>query len=487
MVLLSLWVGKTRLDASFLDKRSFSRMEKRPKVVFVRWINFGVLLLLWLPNSVVNATESQNAPMVYSTRRLEVAVRSAVPVYSFKRSKVMTIFDRGNIPFTAGRNFRTFNPFTLSEKNGVSFFDSLRPFDHKVLGTLDQVGTNFWLYIGKDDPLCHIYVTYSDTLWEKHDPQTFCLKYMHRDECTYLSHSLEKIQKHGFFSDSVTLHCFGLRGHYSDIEHHRTKDWTQLYTMSPYGLVTLHGEFMFYRDQKNNYHWVTPGIIIAGVVFHNKTITGIEVKDHKWTRVNREVFTLARAPTLESLMEKVTFFSRVIGRGSLIPQTAPVEYVPCECDKISWVESQLRIGYFRLKPILGLEIVEKSSADTYVIPSCEFQGGSLRIGNCSLRTIEHFMTDSHLQEEDVDESKSWYTSLLQYFFDLLKSFVAEVFTYMIKFLLDYVISFGSDVIVGFIIPYLAIVKVYGNLPAILISTVCTLLWYNSHDLASEWN
>lgn len=484
MVLLSLWVSKIRLDASFLDKFSFSRMEKRPKVASVCWFNIGILLLFWLPNSVVIAAESQNAPMVYSTRGLEVAVRHAIGPYSFKRSRIMTVFDRGIKPFAAGKKFRTFNPFTLSNEEGVSSFDNLQPFNYKALSAMNHVSTNFWLYIGKDDPLCHIYVTYSDTLWEKHDPQTFCLKHMHIDKCTYISHSQEVIQDHGFFSDSVILHCFGLRGHYSDIEHHRTKDWTPLYTMSPYGLVTLHGEFMFYRDQKNYFHWVTPGIIIAGIVFHNETITGIEVKNHKWTRVNREVFTLARASTLEELLGKVTFFSRIIGRNSPKLQIAPVKYETCKCDRISWVETRTQVGRIF---ILGLEVKQRSLTDTYVIPSCEFQEEGLRIGNCSLRTIEQFMTNSHLQEEDVDESKSWYTSLFEYFFDLLKKLIGEMFLFMTKFLLDYILSFGIEILAGFIIPYLAIVKVYGNLPAILISTVCILLWYNVFGLASEWN
>lgn len=486
--MLSLWVGKAGLDAGVLDRRSLSRMEARTKVVPPGWLIASLWLCLWGSGSHVDALEPKShASVFHETRGLEVTYYPQKRSFHFDRTKTMTVFAWSDKPFVEALKYRTSDDFIFSRDGGVSSFDSLLDYNYKVLGPMDYSGTDIWLYTGKDDPLCHIQVTYSESLWEDSDSETYCLKYMHIESCTYIQHGVQETRRHGFLADSVTLHCYGLKGHFSDIEEQRSRDWTMLYTLSPFSLQTLHGEFMFYQDARGVYHWVTPGIITAGLTYHNHTVTGMIVKDFEWLRVNREIFTLARAKSLGDLLGKVALFAREIvgiGKDNYYPSVA---YVDCECDRISWVRTQAPNAEGSVRSIRGLEVPRKSYLDTYVIPSCEFEDGGLIVGNCSVTTLEQFLTDSHYAEELVDDTKAWYTSLLLYFFNLLKNFIGETFVYMIKFLGQYFFSFGMEVIVGFLIPYLAIVKVYGNLPAILISTVWTLLLYNSLDLASEWN
>lgn len=488
LVLLSLWVSKIGLDAGVLDRRSLSRMEARTKVIPIGWHTVGLLLCLWSSKSYVKAQNSElMASVFHETRGLEVTYYPRDRKFHFDRTTTMTVFAWTEKPFVEATRYRTSDDFIFSRDGGLSSFDNLVNYNYKVLRTMDYSGTDIWLYTGKDDPLCHIQVTYSDSLWESNSSETYCLKYMHKESCTYIKHGVQETRRHGFLADSVTLHCYGLKGHFSDIEEQRTRDWTMLYTLSPYNLRTLHGEFMFYQDARGVFHWVTPGIITAGLVYHNHTVTGMIMKNFEWLRVNREYFTLARANSLNDLLGKVALFAREvvgIGQQNYYP---PVAYVDCECDKISWVRTQAPNREGSIRSIRGLEVPKRSYLDTYVIPSCEFEDGGLIVGNCSVTTIEQFLTDSHFTEELVDDTKAWYTSLLIHFFNLLKDFVGDSCMFMIKFLGQYLFSFGIEYIVGFLIPYLAIVKVYGNLPAILLSTVCTLLMYNSLNLASEWN
>lgn len=491
MVLLPIWISKARLDARVFDVYRLSGMEKRQQGISFSWGSLSLLLCLWLQSSFVKAKEFGgpiNVQVRTSAKEIEYSPRGNK--FYFDKQRYPTIIQWWQQSFTYGPTAVIADHISYGNNEVKSFNDLMFIAKHQLSKfEFEPYGLDVWLYTGSDDPFCYIQVTYVEQFWESFSPETYCFKHMHDNRCTYIEHEMQHIDgSHSFLSKRRILHCYGMKGKFSDIKENRSKTWSRLYSTRPLWLQTVYGEFMYYVDQQGTYHWVTPMIMVAAVAYHHETITGMIIEHYTWKKINRQQFTLATGKSLNELMDKIAYYAQnmeTLNEEPTVNFIKALSVEKCKCDRIGWIKRIWSQQIVLPNTIRGRNITRLSERHTYVLPTCEFDRPGLKLGDCQVVPIEDFITSTHHDEIEVNDEKSWYKALLEDFFQMLKDFVSAIFKYVWNTLSDYLTSFGWEILAGFIIPYLSVVRLYGNIPAIFISIICTLFLYYYLDLASE--
>lgn len=489
--MFSIWSSKARLDARVFDVRRLPGMETRQQGIPVSWSSFSLLLCLWLQSSFVSAREFAG-PVNVQIRTIAKEIEYSPRGHKFytDKQRYPTIISWWHQAFTYGPTAKVADHISYGNNVVKSYNDFVIIAKHQFNKfVFEPHGLDIWLYTGADDPFCYIQVTYVEQFWENISPETYCFKHMHDNHCTYIEHDMQHIDdSHTFLSKRRILHCYGIRGKFSDIKENRSNNWSRLYSTTPLWLQTVYGEFMYYVDQQGIYHWVTPMIAVAAVAYHHESITGMIIEHYSWKKINRQRFTLATARSLDELMNKIAYYSlniESLGDEPSVNFIDKMKVEKCKCDRIGWIKRLWTQNPILPNTIRGRNITRKSERDTYVLPTCEFDNPGITLGDCQVVPIEDFITSTHHDEIEVNDEKSWYKALLEDFFQMLKDSLSSFLKYVVSSISGYLTSFGWEILAGFIIPYLSVVRIYGNIPAIFISTICTLFLYYYLDLASE--
>lgn len=485
MVLLSLWFSKTGLDIGIYVLCRIVRLAQKPKVIPISWFTISLLLCLWFLSPIVTAKEFGGPIYVeYKTNAREIEFSSRANRIVFEDEVTPTLIRWWALSFAYGPETSIHNHFSFGN-NQVKSFENLAFYSRKNLPfNITRKGSDIWIHTGTNDPFCYIQVTYVEQFWESYSPETYCYKHMHDNRCTYISNELQKVETHSLLSARKILHCYGFKGSFSEIRSGKSKNWSQLYTTGPMWLQTLHGEFMFYEN-RGTYYWVSPYAAVAAVAYHHDVISGMIIEHYAWKRIEIQRFTLAQASSLEALLEKVGFYA-VEKNSDMLEgyNISSVTVEKCDCDKVGWVKVDWRTGP-QLTSILGRNITKTSTRLTYVLPTCELSKPGLMFGDCFPIPIENFFEITTHSEIEYNDEKSWYKALVEDFFAMLRTFLGAMVTYVLKSISDLVFSLGAEIVLLFLIPYLLTVRIYGNIPAIFVSFVCTLFGYMYLNLASE--
>lgn len=386
--------------------------------------------------------------------------------------------------FMYGPSSSSFTDVYFGNKNIISekelVFYSFKDIPTKI----SRKGSKIWLYTGTDDPFCYVQVTYTEQFWESYSPLTYCFRHMHDNKCSYITHELQMVESHSLLSARRILHCYGFKGKLSTIRSGNDKNWSQLFTTGPLLFKTIYGEFMFY-EKGGTYYWVSPIAAVMAVTYHHERITGMIIERYAWKRINTQRFTLGKSRSLEALMEKVAYYAVKSDSYRNQPyNVTAVSLEKCRCDKVGWVRIDWKTTD-NFTTVLGKERLVTSDRSTYLVPTCEFDLPGLKTGDCPVIPVENFLNTTKHGELEFNDEETWYKALLEDFFAMLRTFLGAMVTYVIKRISDSLSSFGWEVIVCFILPYLLLIRTYGNVMAIFISSVCTLFGIYIMDLASE--
>lgn len=291
---------------------------------------------------------------------------------------------------------------------GIAFRDRL--LYHKQLvslnSTADHSSTEFFVYLGSDDPFCYDELVY-DTWWfTDRQVSDHCFKEMKAQSCYPISSVLETTDFE-FLQTANTVKCLGVKGTTTQIKSEQN-DWYKVYTLP--GYQNLFGEIFFVK-YKDLLLFLAPSFKSFLLIFDGETLANHQFNsDHRRFLPHHyfNYMNISKQKLHEILVvnEKVSW------------QLSPNENISFKCDLILYNHNST------------VEILRNHFAFTFYNESDYFENpiqmSCKHDPFCICTTVElsSIILDTVETPYIIDTTSTWYSKIFDFlvskFFNLLK-------------------------------------------------------------------